>query len=104
VEKDREALKDRVPHPMSRNSSRQATERNSGSVTRSPPPQVVATPPTPGSPRVSHTTPVTSSNVRPLFSFAHAAGTKRDAPDTKAEEKEDAHVDQITEQVAEVTV
>jgi translation initiation factor 4B len=96
--------KDRVPHPMSRNSSRQATERNSGSVTRSPPPQVVATPPTPGSPRVSHTTPVTSSNVRPLFSFAHAAGTKKDAPDAKAEEKEDAHVDQITEQVAEVTV
>ena len=100
VEKDREALKERVPHPMSRNSSRQATERNSSNVTRSPP-QVAATPPTPGSPRVS---PVTSSTVRPSFSFAHAAGTKKDAPAMRAEEKEDVPVDQVTEQIAEVTV
>ncbi|OAX41471.1 RNA-binding domain-containing protein [Rhizopogon vinicolor AM-OR11-026] len=101
VEKDREALKDRVPHPMSRNSSRQATERTSGNVTRSPPPQVA---PTPGSPRISHATPATSSNVRPSFSFAHAASTKKDVPNTSAEEKEDSPVDQITEQAAEVTV
>lgn len=101
MEKDRESLKERVPHPMSRNSSYQATERNSGNVTRSPPPQVVATPPTPGSPRVS---PVASSNIRPSFSFAHAASAKKDVPNTKAEEKGDAPVDQITEQVTEVTV
>ena len=97
-------MKERVPHSMSRNSSRQAIERNAGTATRSPPPQVVATPPTPGSPHVSNASPVTSSNIRPSFSFAHAASTKKDAPNGRTEEKEDAPMDKITEQVAEVTV
>ncbi|KAG2071795.1 RNA-binding domain-containing protein [Suillus decipiens] len=104
VEKDREALKERVPHPMSRNSSRQATERSpiTATATRSPP-QVIATPPTPGSPRVSYATP-TSANIRPSISFANAASAKKDALNAKAEEKEESPMDKVTEQVAEVSV
>lgn len=103
VEKDREALKERVPHPMSRNSSRQATERSPITATRSPP-QVIATPPTPGSPRLSHATPTTSANIRPSISFANAASAKKDASNVKAEEKEELPMDKVTEQVAEISV
>lgn len=103
VEKDREALKERVPHPMSRNSSRQATERSPITATRSPP-QVIATPPTPGSPRLSHATPTTSANIRPSISFANAASAKKDASNAKAEEKEELPMDKVTEQVAEISV
>ncbi|KAG2145224.1 hypothetical protein DEU56DRAFT_870292 [Suillus clintonianus] len=103
VEKDREALKERVPHPMSRNSSRQATERSPITATRSPP-QLIATPPTPGSPRISHATPTTSANIRPSISFASAASAKKDAADARAEEKEESSMDEVTEQVTEVSV
>lgn len=69
LEKEREAIKERVPqHSMSRTSSRQATERSG--ATRTTPPQAVS------SPTTSHSPISTSSNVRPSFSFANAASKK----------------------------
>ncbi|KIJ66794.1 hypothetical protein HYDPIDRAFT_174153 [Hydnomerulius pinastri MD-312] len=91
IEKEREIAKERVPqHSMSRTSSRQATERGPGNATRGPPSNTVSSPTTTGSP----TTPSTSANVRPSFSFAHAAGAN----------KEDSAVDSVADQVAEISV
>ncbi|KAI6025032.1 hypothetical protein BKA83DRAFT_4255799 [Pisolithus microcarpus] len=77
LEKEREAIKDRVPqHSMSRTSSRQATERPA--TTRTPPQAV-------GSPTMPHSPISVSSNVRPSFSFANAASAK--VPTTSSEDK-----------------
>ncbi|KAI5988890.1 hypothetical protein EDC04DRAFT_3128313 [Pisolithus marmoratus] len=68
LDREREAIKERVPqHSMSRTSSRQATERSAATRT---PPQAV------GSPNTSHSPISISSNVRPSFSFANAASAK----------------------------
>lgn len=77
LEKEREAIKDRVPqYSMSRTSSRQATERPA--TTRTPPQAV-------GSPTMPHSPISVSSNVRPSFSFANAASAK--VPTTSSEDK-----------------
>ncbi|KAI6125140.1 hypothetical protein EDD16DRAFT_1560270 [Pisolithus croceorrhizus] len=93
LEKEREAIKDRIPqHSMSRTSSRQATERPAATRT---PPQAVS------SPTMSHSPVSASSNVRPSFSFANAAGAK--VPTTNSEDKrggEEGSVT-ITEQVVQ---
>ncbi|KAH7922502.1 hypothetical protein BV22DRAFT_1037397 [Leucogyrophana mollusca] len=104
IEKEREAVKERAPHSMSRTSSRQASERVSGIRTRTPPPHAV-TPPTPSSPRLPNSLP--AANVRPSFSFANAAGAKKDAPSTRTNdgvlENSDELVGEVTDQVAEVS-
>ncbi len=97
LEKDREHNRERLT--MSRTNSRTASER--------PPMSRTSTPPissTPSSPQPSHAIPKTASNVRPTISFAHAAAKK----EAKAQEsdlpKEDAEVETVTAQVAQVEV
>lgn len=94
LDKEREATRDRVgvgQHSMSRSNSRQGAPRTPpfgrGSDISLPP-----------SPRVSH---APAAGIRPTFSFAAAAGGKRD-DDSK--EDEDPKVNDITEQLGEVTI
>ncbi|KAG7451010.1 uncharacterized protein BT62DRAFT_941657 [Guyanagaster necrorhizus] len=100
LEKDREHNRERLT--MSRTNSRNASER--------PPISRKSTPPissTPSSPQPSHAIPkpaAPSSNVRPSFSFAHAAA-KRDKKGQESDPpKEDAEVETVTAQVAEIEV
>jgi translation initiation factor 4B len=94
LDKEREVTKDRVgQHSMSRSNSRQGAPRTppygrSGDVSLPP------------SPRVSHDP---AANIRPTFSFAAAAGGggKR-VEETK--EDEEPKVNDITEQLGEVTI
>ncbi|KII89606.1 hypothetical protein PLICRDRAFT_39716 [Plicaturopsis crispa FD-325 SS-3] len=80
IEKERESI--RVPHPMSRTSSRAASERGHG---RTPPTSTIgSTPGTPTSPKFTN-----QAAVRPSISFADAAAAKtaeEEAQDSKVEE------------------
>ncbi|KAI0297298.1 hypothetical protein B0F90DRAFT_1740869 [Multifurca ochricompacta] len=84
LDKEREVTKDRVgQHPMSRSNSRQGAERSGGSL--------------PPSPRVAQ---APAASIRSTFSFAAAAGGKRDDEPKEDEPK----VNDITEQLGEVTI
>ncbi|TFK47761.1 hypothetical protein OE88DRAFT_1635814, partial [Heliocybe sulcata] len=104
IEREREAARERVSHPMSRTSSRTGTERAASSTTRSPPPSS-STPPTPSSPRSSS---APSATIRPAVSFASAAGSKKESiPENNDQEEEEAskeRVGEITSQIAEVAI
>jgi translation initiation factor 4B len=94
LDKDREATKDRVgQHSMSRSNSRQ-------SVPRTPPFGRSSDISLPPSPRVSHDA---AASIRPTFSFAAAAGGAKLADESK-EEDETPKVNDITEQLGEVTI
>ncbi|KAI0259873.1 hypothetical protein BC834DRAFT_903663 [Gloeopeniophorella convolvens] len=96
LDKEREAAKERITqHPMSRSSSRQGTDRNG--APRTPPAGRGGDTSLPPSPRVAHAPP---ANVRPTFSFAAAAGGKKDDEPKEEEPK----VNDITEQLGEVTI
>jgi translation initiation factor 4B len=71
LEKEREANKERHSHPLSRTSSRTASDRDLNIRTQTPPPahMVAVTPAT--SPQLS------TSAVQPTLSFASAAAAKR---------------------------
>lgn len=91
--------KERLPqHSMSRSSSRQATERPGG-ATRTPPQAL-------SSPTSSHPSVSTSANVRPLFSFANAAGAKVPLVNNQNKRvgEEESVVDGAAEQVADLSV
>jgi translation initiation factor 4B len=98
-----ELTKDRVPqHSMSRTNSRQATERGPTHPTKasSTSPTVA---PAPGS-----SAALTAATVRPLFSFANAAGAKATGvgrSDDEKASKEDttSAVDNVTDQVLETS-
>ncbi|PBK75482.1 putative citrate synthase [Armillaria solidipes] len=97
LEKDREHNRERLT--MSRTNSRTASER--------PPMSRTSTPPissTPSSPQPSHAIPKTVSNVRPSISFAHAAAKKEAKAQESDPPKEDAEVETVTAQVAQVEV
>ena len=93
LDKEREATKERVgQHSMSRSNSRQGVERSGTArspLTRSD----VSLPP---SPRATQS-PVAS--IRSTFSFAAAAGGKRDEP-----AEDEPKVTDIAEQLGEVTI
>ncbi|KAK0469949.1 putative citrate synthase [Desarmillaria tabescens] len=98
LEKDREHNRERLT--MSRTNSRTASERPTISRTGTPPAS------TPSSPQPSHAIPKTtapSSNVRPSFSFAHAAA-KREKKGQESDPPKDAEVETVTAQVAQVEV
>nr|ADX07286.1 putative citrate synthase [Flammulina velutipes] len=78
---------------MSRTSSRTGTQRQPISRTNSPP----ASSPTPSSPRPSAARPAPVANVRPTLSFANAAAKKGESAD-------DADVQSVTSQVADVQI
>jgi len=94
LDKDREATKDRVgQHSMSRSNSRQGAPRTppvgrSGDISLPP------------SPRVSHDP---AASIRPTFSFAAAAGGSGKTVD-EPKEDEDPKVNDVTEQLGEVTI
>jgi RNA recognition motif-containing protein len=100
LDKEREVPKDRLPHPMSRTSSRTASERTLVNRTRTPPPvsNIMSPPVTPPSPKPSG---AVSANIRPSVSFANVASTKRAAA---LERPEDEAKNEITLQTAELTV
>ncbi|KAH7912305.1 hypothetical protein BJ138DRAFT_1148629 [Hygrophoropsis aurantiaca] len=104
IEKEREAVKERIPHSMSRTNSRQASERVPGNRTRTPPPQATS-PSTPNSPRLSN--PLPAANVRPSFSFANAASVRKEAPSSNLESVNsnngDGH-DDISDQLVEASL
>ena len=95
LDKEREATKDRVGHhSMSRSNSRQGAER---SVTpRTPPVGRSGDLSLPPSPRATQS-PV--ANIRSTFSFAAAAGGKRDEP-----AEDEPKVKDISEHLGEVTI
>ncbi|THG99728.1 hypothetical protein EW026_g2660 [Hermanssonia centrifuga] len=95
LEKEREQVKERVTHPMSRTSSRTASQRGDA-VSRSTPTSTAPTSPKAESPKVAGTP---SANVRPSFSFASAAAGKKDAT-----EGDDAEVQDVVEKIAEVEI
>ncbi|KAL4074999.1 hypothetical protein V8B97DRAFT_1660255 [Scleroderma yunnanense] len=99
LDKDREAMKERIPHhSMSRSSSRQAAERPGGAVRT--PPQALS------SLTASHPPISTSANVRPSFSFANAASAKVSAmnnEDRRINEEEPV-IGGVTEQMADLSV
>ncbi|EGN99014.1 hypothetical protein SERLA73DRAFT_181797 [Serpula lacrymans var. lacrymans S7.3] len=102
IEKERDTVKDRLPHPMSRTNSRQATERFSGTRARTPPvPHAIVTPPIPGSPKPLNSAAAT---VRPSISFANAASAKKDDTSIKAVgedmKKSGDHAEDIADQKA----
>jgi len=81
LEKDREAIKDRLS--MSRTNSRTASERSSLHRTRTPP-LSSSTPQTPTSPQLSShiPNPPLPTNVRPSLSFAKVAAKKESFENT----------------------
>jgi RNA recognition motif-containing protein len=101
LDKERESTKDRLPHPMSRTSSRTASERTLINRTRTPPPVSNTTSPplTPPSPKPS--AGAVSANVRPSVSFANVASAKRAAA---LERPEDEVKNNIAPQTAELAV
>ena len=98
LDKERELTKDRLPHPVSRTSSRTASDRTLANRTRTPPPVAnnLSPPLTPPSPKLFG---VVSANLRPSVSFANAASTKRATLDKPEEEIKD----DIKPNVAELT-
>lgn len=95
LDKEREATKERVvQHSMSRSSSRQGTDRSG--ATRSPPVARsgdLSLPPSP------HTVQSPVASIRSTFSFAAAAGGKRDGST-----EEETKVNDVAEQLGEVTI
>jgi translation initiation factor 4B len=95
LDKEREATKERVGHhSMSRSNSRQGAERSV--APRSPPVGRSGDLSLPPSPRATQS-PVAS--IRSTFSFAAAAGGKRDEP-----AEDEPKVNDITEHLGEVTI
>ncbi|KAH9999198.1 hypothetical protein BJV74DRAFT_949882 [Russula compacta] len=95
LEKDREANRDRIgQHPMSRSNSRQGGDRSG--APRSPPFTRSGDASLPPSPRVGQ---ASASSTRSTFSFAAAAGGKRDES-----AEDEPKVNDITEQLGEVTI
>jgi translation initiation factor 4B len=95
LDKDREATKERVgEHSMSRTNSRQGADRSV--APRSPPVGRSGDLSLPPSPRATQS-PVAS--IRSTFSFAAAAGGKRDGP-----AEDEPKVTDISEQLGEVTI
>ena len=93
LDKEREATKDRVgQHPMSRSSSRQGADRSN--APRSPPfaQRTDSLPPSPRS------TQGPAASIRSTFSFAAAAGKRDESVE------EERKVNDITEQLGEVTI
>ena len=97
LDKEREATKERVgQHSMSRSNSRQGTDRSG--APRSPPiarSGDLSLPPSP------HAIQSPVASIRSTFSFAAAAGGKREEGLT---EDDEAKVNDITEQLGEVTI
>ena len=92
LDKEREVTKDRVgQHSMSRSSSRQGAPRT-------PPYGRTGDVSLPPSPRVSHD----PASIRPTFSFAAAAGGGGKMVDESTEEE--PKVNDVTEQLGEVTI
>ncbi|KAI0059200.1 RNA-binding domain-containing protein [Artomyces pyxidatus] len=106
LDKEREATKERLgQHSMSRNSSRTGSDRANGSL-RTPPASASGNSSVPPSPRVAN---AVAANVRPTFSFAAAAGSKKveGVEETGAEDEptdELVKVDEVSEQLGEVTI
>lgn len=98
-----ELTKDRAPqHSMSRTNSRQATERGPTHPTKASSTSPTAAP-APGS-----SATLTTATVRPSFSFANAAGAKATGVERSEDEKatkEDttSSVDNLTDQVLEMS-
>lgn len=91
LEKEREQVRDRVSHhPMSRTSSRAASQRGE--------PRGPASPSSPKAAESPKLAPAVA-NVRPSFSFANAAARKKD---TESDETEKA--DDLAEKVADLEV
>ena len=98
IEKEREEVREKVAHshpphahhahPMSRNSSRQGSQRET------PPASAAQSPTTPQ--HEPHKLP--ASNVRPTFSFASAAAGKKDSKEDVPKDE----VETIAEKVEEV--
>lgn len=95
LDKEREATKERVgQHSMSRSSSRQGTDRG---APRSPPVARsgdLSLPPSP------HAVQSPVANIRSAFSFAAAAGGKKEG----LLEDDETKVNDVTEQLGEVTI
>ena len=103
LEKEREAVKERTMHTMSRTSSRQASHRGRTRDGTTPPASTVTSP---TSPHAEQQKPLPRSaaeaNVRPSFSFASAAAGKKDAPAEVPEENNT--VEDVTDKLGEVTI
>ena len=97
LEKDREATKERVLFTMSRTSSRNASHRGGS---RGSTPAVSPSSPKPEPHKILH--PSSTANVRPSFSFAHAAAGKKDAVEAVAETADETQ--DVTEKMTQVEV
>ncbi|KAN0093105.1 hypothetical protein V8E55_003889 [Tylopilus felleus] len=97
-----EISKDRTTqHSLSRTNSRQATERGPAHATKAS-----STSPS-NTPASGPSAALTSSTVRPLFSFANAAGAKATAiesTDDQKATKDSSAVDNVTDQEVEISV
>jgi translation initiation factor 4B len=95
LDKEREATKERVgQHSMSRSNSRQGTDRG---APRSPPVARsgdLSLPPSP------HAIQSPTASIRSTFSFAAAAGGKKEG----LTEDDETKVNDVTEQLGEVTI
>lgn len=95
LEKEREQVKERVNHSMSRTSSHTASQRGDTAPSRGSA--------TPSSPKADSPKPVASNaNVRPSFSFASAAAGKKDAPSQPNDGQEVDEVKDVTEKIGDV--
>ena len=93
LDKERDATKERGgQHPMSRSNSRQGAERSNAPRSPSFAQRTDSLPPSPRSAQGS------AASIRSTFSFAAAVG-KRDEP-----AEEERKVNDITEQLGEVTI
>lgn len=93
LDKEREVTKERGgQHPMSRSNSRQGADRSNTPRSPSFAQRTDSLPPSPRSAQGP------AASIRPTFSFAAAAG-KRDEP-----AEEERKVNDITEQLGEVTI
>ncbi|TFK70285.1 RNA-binding domain-containing protein [Pluteus cervinus] len=103
LERDKETAKDRFT--MSRSNSRTASERPPLTGSRTPPSAPNAsTPSSPKSAAVTRGAPIAlAPNVRPTLSFANVAASKKDSAD-KGDSDEPSNVNEVADQVAEVTI
>ncbi|KAI0084105.1 hypothetical protein BDY19DRAFT_973829 [Irpex rosettiformis] len=105
LEKEREQVRERVSHPvhtghaMSRTSSRTASQREESRGATSTP----STAPTSPKGETARNAPASNASIRPSFSFANAAAAARkNSADSEKEESE--AVDELAEQVDDVTI